>query len=136
MYELLEYDEPPPPVSRTPIPQPPSPQPRASDSSSHSAVDSDDDDHITLEELLDATKILMDNDKAVTPENLLTIVVATREVQNEFQKALLLRHIQVIQQQQRLERQQRLAAQQAAQTQAAQVQARADLFLLSLLLSQ
>ncbi|PQE32076.1 ubiquitin-ligase protein [Rutstroemia sp. NJR-2017a WRK4] len=130
MDELLEYDEPPPPVSMASISQP-----RGSDSSRNSVADNDDDDHVTLEELLDATKILVDNDKAVTPENLLTIVMATREVQNEFQKALLLRHIQRVQQQQRLETQQRLAAQQAAQTQAAQAQARADLFLLSLLLS-
>jgi hypothetical protein len=61
--------------------------------------------------------------------------MATREVETELQKALLMRHIQQVQQQQRLERQQRLAAQQAAQTQAAQVQAAADLFLLGLLLS-
>jgi hypothetical protein len=134
MDELLEYDEPSPPVSRATTPQPPARQPSASNSN-NSAADDDDDDHVTLEELLDATKILMDNNRPVTPENLLKIVMATREVQTELQKALLLRHIQQVQQQQRLERQQRLAAQQAAQTQAAQVQAAADLFLLGLLLS-
>jgi hypothetical protein len=134
MEELLEYDEPSPPVSRATAPQPPAQKPSAS-TSNKSFADDDDDEHVTLEELLDATKILIDNNRPVTPENLLTIVMATREVQTELQRALLLRHIQQVQQQQRLERQQRLAAQQAAQTQAAQVQAAADLFLLGLLLS-
>jgi hypothetical protein len=135
MEELLEYDEPSPPVSRATAPQPPAPKPSASTSNKSFADDDDDDEHVTLEELLDATKILIDNNRPVTPENLLAIVMATREVQSELQRALLLRHIQQVQQQQRLERQQRLAAQQAAQTQAAQVQAAADLFLLGLLLS-
>jgi hypothetical protein len=135
MDELLEYDEPSPPVSRATAPQPSAQKPSASTSNNSVADDDDDDEHVTLEELLDATKILIDNNRAVTPENLLTVVMATREVETELQKALLMRHIQQVQQQQRLERQQRLAAQQAAQTQAAQVQAAADLFLLGLLLS-
>src|SRR6266542_6502378 len=101
MDQLLVYDEPSLLVSKAPTPVAQLP----------TTDDDDDDDHVTLEELLDATKILMDNKKAVTPENLLTIVMATREVQTELQKALLMRHIRQVQEQQRQERERRLAAQ-------------------------
>jgi len=131
MDELLEYDEPPQQALTSP---PPAPQPvtvaqqHPQFSIANGSDDDDDDDHITLQELYDAAQILVENNKEITTENMLTIITATRHVKTEFQSALLLRRMQqVLQQRQERELRERRAAQQA--------QAAGELLLLNWLLN-
>lgn len=125
MDELLEYDEP---------PETPPPAPRvAPNLSPTTKVEDDEDDQVTLDELLQATQVLISNNQPVTPDNLVAVVMQTRNVQTQFQKALLLGYVQEIQRQQREEKAQRerLVAQREAQNQ----QAAAELLLWNFLLS-
>jgi hypothetical protein len=162
MDELLEYDEPPPRPKKSPQPAAPaqqrspqpaapaqqrSPQPAAPTqqrakpsvaiNTTNKDSDDDEDNHVTLQELYDAAQILAENNKAITSENLLTIITASRQVKSEIQRALLLRRMQEVLAQSRREREvrERQAAQQAQAIQQAraaqQAQVAGELLLLS-----